>query len=68
MYATVLYTFHVLAVQVAAHLENAVTSALDAGYRTGDLASEGTTQVGCMQMGEILESYIPGGVPVGTPS
>jgi len=44
--------------QVATQLENAVTSALDAGYRTGDLYSEGMTKVGCKELGEILRSFI----------
>ena len=47
-----------LFVQVAEQLENAVTSALDAGYRTADLYSEGTKKVGCKQLGEILTSFI----------
>ena len=44
--------------QVASLLEVSVTSALDAGYRTGDLYSEGTKKVGCRQLGEILEGFI----------
>jgi hypothetical protein len=44
--------------QVASQLENAVTSALDAGYRTGDLYSEGMKKVGCKELGEILRSFI----------
>lgn len=43
---------------VASQLEDAVTSALDAGYRTGDLYSEGKQKVSCSQMGEILEGFI----------
>ena len=35
-----------------------MTLALDAGYRTGDLYSEGTKKVGCRQLGEILEGFI----------
>jgi Isocitrate/isopropylmalate dehydrogenase len=44
--------------QVAERLEAAVTSALDAGYRTGDLMSEGATRVGCSELGDILCKYV----------
>ena len=40
--------------KVADRLEAAVTGALDAGYRTGDIMQEGCTQVGCAKMGEVL--------------
>ncbi|MEO1133744.1 MAG: 3-isopropylmalate dehydrogenase [Cyanobacteria bacterium J06639_1] len=36
----------------ADRIEAAVQSVLDAGYRTGDIASEGTTLVGCKEMGD----------------
>ena len=42
------------AMQVAEHLEKAVTSALDQGYRTADLFSKGTQKVGCSEMGRVL--------------
>lgn len=45
-------------VQVAAQLENSVTSALDAGYRTSDLYASGMKKVGCKELGDILASYI----------
>ncbi len=35
-------------------IEAAVTQVLDQGYRTGDIASEGMTIVGCQAMGEAL--------------
>ena len=35
-------------------LEQAVLTVLDQGYRTGDIASEGTNLVGCKAMGEAL--------------
>ncbi|KAL2651520.1 hypothetical protein R1flu_019648 [Riccia fluitans] len=35
-------------------IEAAVSTALDKGYRTGDLMSSGKTLVGCKKMGEIL--------------
>ncbi|MCP9848660.1 3-isopropylmalate dehydrogenase [Cyanobium sp. Morenito 9A2] len=38
----------------AADLERAVDRVLEAGYRTGDLAAEGTTLLGCQAMGEQL--------------
>ncbi len=41
-------------VQVADRLETAVTAALDAGYRTGDLMSQGMQQIGCSALGEVL--------------
>ena len=44
--------------QVAEHLEKAVTSALDQGYRTADLFSKGTQRVGCSEMGEVLLNCI----------
>ena len=44
--------------QVAEHLEKAVTSALDQGYRTADLFSEGTQKVGCSEMGRVLLNCI----------
>lgn len=40
--------------QVAEQLENAVTAALDAGYRTGDLHTPGMQKVGCSKMGDML--------------
>ena len=54
LYMTVL----LLSVQVADRLESAVTAALDAGYRTGDLMSSGMQQVGCVQLGDILVKQI----------
>ena len=39
---------------MADRLESAVTAALDAGYRTGDIMQPGCTQVGCKQMGEVV--------------
>lgn len=39
---------------VADRLEGAVTAALDKGYRTGDIMSEGCTQLKCSEMGEVL--------------
>lgn len=44
--------------QVADRLEQAVTAALDAGYRTGDLMSSGMKQVGCVEVGDILVKQI----------
>ncbi|KAL3163022.1 hypothetical protein ABBQ32_009449 [Trebouxia sp. C0010 RCD-2024] len=44
--------------KVADRLEQAVTAALDAGYRTGDLMSSGMKQVGCIEIGEILVNQI----------
>ncbi|KAA6429361.1 MAG: 3-isopropylmalate dehydrogenase [Trebouxia sp. A1-2] len=44
--------------KVADRLEAAVTAALDAGYRTGDLMSSGMKQVGCIELGDILVKQI----------
>lgn len=44
--------------QVADRLENAVTAALDGGYRTGDLMSSGMKQVGCSEIGDIIVKLI----------
>jgi len=38
----------------ADRLEAAVNTVLDQGYRTGDIASDGATIVGCKAMGEAL--------------
>ncbi|MGZ8247933.1 3-isopropylmalate dehydrogenase [Methylomagnum sp.] len=38
----------------ADRVEKAVTAALDAGYRTGDIYSEGTTKVGTTEMGDAI--------------
>lgn len=45
---------------IAARLERAVRSALDEGYRTGDIMGEGCTQVTCSKMGEILGGFVTG--------
>lgn len=42
----------------AERLEKAVTVALDEGYRTADLMSEGMTLVGCKKMGEVVLSKL----------
>lgn len=49
--------------QVADRLEAAVTAALDAGYRTGDIMQEGAKQVGCVKMGEVLLELVSAGAP-----
>jgi 3-isopropylmalate dehydrogenase len=43
--------------QAATQIEQAVTDVLDAGYRTGDIMSEGMQQLGCKAMGEKLLEY-----------
>jgi len=42
----------------AACIEKAVVSVLDKGYRTGDIASPGTTVVGTKEMGRIIREFI----------
>lgn len=39
-------------------IEAAVSAYLDAGYRTADIMSEGMTQVGCIQCGDIIVSCL----------
>ncbi len=39
-------------------VEEAVKQVLKEGYRTGDIMSEGCTQVGCREMGDLLASKI----------
>lgn len=39
-------------------IDNAVKSVLEEGYRTIDIMSEGCTQVGCKQMGDLLAQKI----------
>ncbi len=52
-----------VSLQVAEHLENAVSSALDQGYRTGDLYSDGTKKVGCKEMGDVLLKALQQNLP-----
>lgn len=42
----------------AAAVEAAVEKVLDAGYRTGDIWSEGCEKVGCRRMGELVARAI----------
>ncbi|WP_017300663.1 3-isopropylmalate dehydrogenase [Nodosilinea nodulosa] len=42
----------------ADRIEQAVTTVLDQGYRTGDIMAENMTQVGCKAMGEALLSAL----------
>jgi len=44
--------------EVSDRLRNAVIAALDAGYRTGDLMSEGKTLVGCAEMGDMVTRFV----------
>ena len=39
-------------------VEAAVNSVLEAGYRTGDIMSEGMTQVGTTKMGDLIAERI----------
>ena len=43
---------------VAERIEAAVTAALDAGLRTGDIMQPGMTQVGCKAMGDALIKHV----------
>jgi 3-isopropylmalate dehydrogenase len=40
--------------EAAEQIEQAVLTVLDQGYRTGDIMSDGMTQVGCIEMGTAL--------------
>lgn len=44
--------------EAADAIEAAVRKVLSEGYRTGDIASEGTTIVGCEEMGRLVEEAI----------
>ncbi len=44
--------------EAATQIEDAVTKVLDAGYRTGDIMSEGMKALGCKAMGEALLSVL----------
>ena len=44
--------------RAAERLEQAAIAVLEKGYRTGDIASEGTTLVGCQKMGDLLEAEL----------
>ena len=44
--------------EAATQIEEAVIKVLDAGYRTGDIMSEGMKAVGCKAMGEALLSVL----------
>lgn len=39
-------------------VRNAVTKALQQGYRTGDMMSEGNTLIGCKQMGDVISGFV----------
>ena len=51
-----LYSFHLS--KEAAAVEKAVASVLEAGYRTGDIMSEGCTKIGCSEMGDLIAARI----------
>ncbi len=42
-------------------IENAVSAYLDAGYRTADIMSEGKTQVGCKECGDLIAKFLKRG-------
>lgn len=44
--------------KVADRIEKAVTDALDAGYRTGDIMQEGAKAVGCKAMGDAVVDFV----------
>lgn len=44
--------------EAADAIENAVKQVLKDGYRTGDIMSEGCTQVGCSQMGDLIRERV----------
>ncbi|MCX7920760.1 MAG: 3-isopropylmalate dehydrogenase [Clostridia bacterium] len=45
---------------VAKEIEDAVVNVLNKGYRTGDIASEGTKVVGTKEMGQLIKDEITG--------
>ncbi|HEY8443222.1 MAG TPA: 3-isopropylmalate dehydrogenase [Clostridia bacterium] len=44
--------------EYAQKIEDAVSAVLEAGYRTGDIMSEGKTLVGCEKMGDLIADAI----------
>jgi 3-isopropylmalate dehydrogenase len=44
--------------EYAQKIEDAVSSVLEDGYRTGDIMSEGKTLVGCEKMGGLIADAI----------
>lgn len=44
--------------QVADQLEAAIKHVLDQGYRTGDLMTDGMKQIGCSELGNVIEEYL----------
>lgn len=42
-------------------IESAVSTVLEAGYRTGDIFSPGCTQVGCREMGRLVTEHLKKG-------
>ncbi|CAD7698539.1 unnamed protein product [Ostreobium quekettii] len=51
--------------KVAERMENAIALVLDQGYRTGDIMSDGMTQVGCKQLGDLIQEQVEAPVGVG---
>ncbi|GMH38735.1 hypothetical protein BSKO_06619 [Bryopsis sp. KO-2023] len=49
--------------KVAERLERSVSTVLDKGYRTGDIMSEGATQVKCSEIGELLQKELGAAIP-----
>ena len=45
----------------AQKIDEAVLKVLEMGYRTGDIMSEGMTQVGCQEMGQLLVKVLKSG-------
>ena len=39
-------------------IESAVQKVLEDGYRTGDIYTDGTTKVGCKEMGRLISENI----------
>lgn len=56
--AAMMCTYSLNEAGVAKRLEDAVTEALEGGYRTKDTMAEGCELVGCKKMGEILVNII----------
>ncbi len=56
--AAMMFRFSFDMTEEADAIERAVGKYLDAGYRTADIMSEGKTQVGCKQCGELIVNYL----------
>ncbi len=58
VHTPVIHRYDLAIPKVADRLEKAVDDVLDAGYRTGDIWTEGHKKVGCTEMGKLLTDLV----------